>query len=59
METEEILSPSMKRIEKKKRYTTPTLEAIASVREITKGATLGTTDAGGNSSNPPYDPNYP
>ena len=56
MKTEEIVSPSMKRVEKKKCYTSPKIEAIASVREITKGSTLGTTDAGGNSSNTPSDP---
>lgn len=47
METEEIVSPSMKRMEKKKCYTAPKVEAIASVREMTKGAIGAGTDAAG------------
>ena len=56
MEKEEIVSSAMNKMEKKKCYTAPKVEAIASVREMTKGATLGNTDAGGNSANVPSDP---
>ena len=56
MENEEILSPSLKKMKKKKCYTTPKIETIASVREATKGSEIGRTDAGGQSSNVPSDP---
>jgi len=47
MEKEEIVSSAMNKMEKKKCYTAPKVEAIASVREMTKGAIGAGTDAAG------------
>lgn len=41
---------------RKKIYTMPKIEMIADVREVTKGSTIGGTDAGGQSANVPSDP---
>ena len=46
------------KIEKKKEYSSPTIEAIGEVRNITRGATIGGTDAGGQSANVPSDVNW-
>ena len=52
----EIETRKMERREmKKKAYREPKIESIHSIREVTKGATIGTTDVNGGS-NPPYDP---
>jgi len=57
MKKEEIVNLTIKRIEKKKYYTTPKIEAIASVREITKGGGSILADAGGQQGGgPPSDP---
>ena len=40
----------------KKSYVTPTLEKIGAVKDATRGATLGDTDSGGQSSSVPSDP---
>ena len=44
---------------KKKDYNSPKIEVIADLREITKGSTIGNTDAGGQNSRVPSDPSYP
>ena len=57
MKKEELVSLSIKK--EKKHYTSPRIEAIADVRELTKGTEIGGSDAGGQGSPVPYDPNHP
>ena len=40
----------------KKEYSSPTIEKIGEVRDITQGSTMGNTDSGGQGSKVPSDP---
>ena len=55
MKKDEILN-SATRKEKKKCYTSPKIEAIASVRKVTKGGGLAYQDGAGTYSEHPSDP---
>jgi hypothetical protein len=54
MKNETLLNGSTR--EEKKVYTAPRIEAVSSVREATKGSTLGQNDANGTSGPLPSDP---